>query len=225
MYSFLQVKGVKNGKHLKSNKFFLIGIFLRSLSFLYNPFPFIWSRTLQVTDATFLQHRECRETSLRSLNSSLLFPLYQSLICLSPDNPHSSYELSYLCETDWIWSSGSGMRLQKMGHGWTMQRHKDGETLAQTITLHTERLNYSGTKPCGHMAKQLIMIQNIYQDPFLQGWFEWSNHTQYTMFPAQRHLKDAVKWSLISSFHMFKEDSGSNLKVVFVLKHPFPLFL
>lgn len=64
---------------------------------------------LLITDATFLQHRDWRE----SWNGSRLFPLYQSLIYLSQNNPHSSYEPRYLCETDWIWSSGGGMRLRK----------------------------------------------------------------------------------------------------------------
>lgn len=53
------------------------------------------------------------EKKQQSWNSSLLFPLYQSLIYLSQDNPHSSYDPRYLCETDWIWSSGGGMRLSK----------------------------------------------------------------------------------------------------------------
>lgn len=80
---------------------------------------------LFITDATFLQHRECMETRQQSLNSSLLFPLYQSLIYLSQDNPHSSYELCYLCETDWIWSSGGGMRLRK----WAMAEACKGKKI------------------------------------------------------------------------------------------------
>lgn len=90
-------------------------------------YPFIWSRAFQVSSLLMQPfcNTECMETRQQSLNSSLLFPLYQSLIYLSQDNPHSSYELCYLCETDWIWSSGGGMRLRK----WAMAEACKGKKI------------------------------------------------------------------------------------------------
>lgn len=69
---------------------------------------------LLITDATFLQHIDCEERRQQSWNSSLLFSLYQSLIYLGQDNPHSSYELAIsvkLTESraqvvEWGWENG-----------------------------------------------------------------------------------------------------------------------